>query len=569
MGLGFAPHAAFSSAHDVFAFFKNAFDEDTYALYPLGFSSYRLDRMLSGGVFVLLKEMAGGSYDWALVASDVLWTPAACLAAYYCACALFQTAPARVAFALALAFAADLITLGNSAMYAGTPLSLVGFRSIFGAAGQWLVPPYDTSFLTLMRSPDPQASLAVAFLVLGQLVRMVRTGQGISNDRFVIQAVFVQSLLSMSYAPVSYPLIATQLAVAVLLMGAGRHRDGWLLVLLVAATAAVIYAFRSDIAGAFFQSHLPVVTPSVLLAAVVFAFAVAILVRRRSCDPSLWLVIVFAAIPLGLTNQQVLTGVMVSARDWERFANPYLAVTALALLLACVQMSPPGRLSIAARHLPTVIASCIAFVVTQGAVRSFDMWRPGNEKGLAMARAATAAAPKLTADTLFVLDEPGLAPQLAVRTGGARRSVLDYTKAFVQPIRDWRPTPLTEDLFEWWRRRGITPEKAEEVLVAEAAGRGGYFSGFLFPVCQYWYPCTDNRAVRSDLVEGRRPEIVAAYRDYLLSPSPRFTGRDFVLVTSEKGEALAPMALASPEPIGEGRAGAARVAVYRLRDPAR
>lgn len=98
--------------------------------------------------------------------------------------------------------------------------------------------------------------------------------------------------------------------------------------------------------------------------------------------------------------------------------------------------------------------------------------------------------------------------------------MLDYTRAFVHPIRPglekgFSAGPLTQNLFEYWRWTDVTPDMAEKILREEAAQKSGYYSGFLFNICEYWYPCSDSRAVKSTAVASAIPRVITAYTAYL------------------------------------------------------
>ena len=69
-----------------------------------------------------------------------------------------------------------------------------------------------------------------------------------------------------------------------------------------------------------FRSHLPVVTPASILAAAGLALVATLLWRSRG-DALLPVAAACFGTVLVVTNQQVLSGRMISTRDWERYAD--------------------------------------------------------------------------------------------------------------------------------------------------------------------------------------------------------------------------------------------------------
>jgi hypothetical protein len=233
-------------------------------------------------------------------------------------------------------------------------------------------------------------------------------------------------------------------------------------------------------------------------------------------DSRLLLGLGFSGMPLVLTNQQILTGVMISARDWERNIDLPLVIIAAGLLISFAHRRLAWLKAVA---LPA--AAIVAVFVITSSVRTYDIWLPGNLRSLAIARAVEAASPKLDRNTLLVLDQPDYAPLVEIRLGRPLNSLLTYTDVFRKPIPvtpAFTMTSLANSLFEYWRQTGVTPDKAKGILDEEARERAGFYSGFLFNVCEYWYPCTDGRNVKTEKVAAQIPAIIEAYRNFLTEP---------------------------------------------------
>src|SRR4051812_36511410 len=87
--LGLWQHLYFSYSVGEVAFFKNAYDEDTYVLFPFGPAKARPDRLLSGSIVSVLVWLSHGSYGLTLITLDALLPPLIFLAAYYAGAAIF------------------------------------------------------------------------------------------------------------------------------------------------------------------------------------------------------------------------------------------------------------------------------------------------------------------------------------------------------------------------------------------------------------------------------------------------------------------------------------------------
>lgn len=562
MLLALWPHAMLSTQVGEVAFFKNGFDEDTYALYPFGIGAVRLDRLLSGSIIHALTMAMAGSRNLAMIAIDVIAMPAAFLSAYFLSTRFFASNSARLLFALTLVFSSDLLTLGNTAVYAGPFPTLGQFRALFGAAGEFLVPPIDTSYLGLVRSPEPQIAYCVAFLFVAVLLRFAFEGTQSIDWRTAGLLALLTALLTTSYALVGYPLLAIH-GFTVIVLAAMRSwgKAAFLGLLFVTVFAALLLATLKVVGGptgAVFANRLPTITMSLIISVPVLAAIVASLVRRRLQNPRLWLAFAFAGMPIALTNQQLLSGVMVSTRDWERNITMPLLLIGAALWIGEVAI----RVGRSREPWPSVrvgATAVLAIAIAVACVRSYGWFLPDNLTSIALARAMEAGNSYVGNDVIAVMDQPGLAPLVRLRMDPAPRILLDYTETFAAPIphsteAGFVATPHSQSLFEYWRETGVDPAVASKLLFDEARGRAGYYSGFLFNVCEYWYPCTDNRAVATEEVERQIPSIIVAYEDYLANPPERYKGARFVLLTTEAaGVSRSPRFL--PMPTTVGRAG--------------
>src|SRR5436305_6805907 len=107
------------------------------------------------------------------------------------------------------------------------------------------------------------------------------------------------------------------------------------------------------------------------------------------------------------------------------------------------------------------------------------------------------------------------------RLGRLLRALLAYTDVFKHPVAltpRFEPSPLAWSLFEYWKQTGVSPDAAREILEHELRQRGGFYTGFLFNVCEYWYPCTDGRDVKTAKIAAALPSVLDSYAAFLAKP---------------------------------------------------
>ena len=369
-------------------FFKNAGDEDSYALYPYGVGAPRLDRWLSGTILSTLHWLAN-SYGAVLILSDALLPVLTALCAYGLAASLLKTNSARILLMIGLVFGQDLLSLGNIAVFYPTGLSPEWLRGLFGAYGATLVPIYDTSSLVIFRTPEPQTSYAVFFVVLALLIRILQDQRDASTGKLMVALAIANAFLLIIYVPLSVPVLLVQAIVSGLLWANGRKRTGGAMAAmtaLIATVMAIAMSSRSGFVGTLvIPSRLPIVTPSVILEITGMLAWVTFYIKRPSSDPMLLLSLFLMALPVALANQQILTNRMISATQWEWYANYPLLILGAANLMKCSlatrQLSAPHSRRSLVRW---VFIVCSLIIVVMAQARSYYMWEPLNLQSLAI-----------------------------------------------------------------------------------------------------------------------------------------------------------------------------------------
>lgn len=280
-----------------------------------------------------------------------------------------------------------------------------------------------------------------------------------------------------------------------------------------------------------------------------------------------WVALGFSGMPALLMNQQILTGLMVSTRDWERYINhPLLAIGAAIFCGTFAATRSFGYVQKSYRIAAVIAAATILLFVFDSGRRTSAGWTSINVNSLAMARAIDAASDQLAPHVVLVLAEPSLAPLIAVRRGGKRGYLIDYTDVFLDlvPTSDLTDFKITEHgvrMYTYWKLSGTSPADVEQLLREEAATRAGYYSAFFFNICDYWYPCSDNRAVKTHLIEQLIGVVVDRYRQLLSKPLAEATTH-YLLVTTEKDLGCFKSNF-NPTPIASAAAADVRAYVFR------
>jgi len=577
--LGLWPHLSFAREIGEFRYFHGAHDEDIYTLGWLS-GTLRSTRALSGLALSVVYALCSSSLDATLVISDFIFPFLATCAAYFAASQLVSSRPGRILTALLLVFANDLFSLGNLALW--TSSNILGFTQAIDMIGPNLVPPYVTSFLAIFRTPEPQVSFSLMFLNLGLLARFATIDKDRGPAAFAV-AIVALSLLPIGYTFVTFPIAAiagaSVIVFAFFRKGAAATVAIGLLAAMLVSLGVYYWNQKGDQTVAGLATHLlyhtraPIITPAVI-GSLIFGTSFGIwMILGRRWQPLAFLALACLLMPAMLSNQQIITGIMFSARDWERTVNyPVLVFGIVAALsvIAPLQEKRPHLLS------PLCWAWCavILLAVWRGQQSSFGYWKSDNLESIAIIRALKAVDPGTLDRASLVFQNAGIAPLVQVRMKNQLNPALTYYRVGLNFVPNMAPdansaspSPYEDSVFEHWFRTGVSPEKAEQLLHSEAQQRWGPYLGFLFSFRDGWFPASDNRAMRQQEVEQSIGPIIGRYRNYLVSQIRHDFDRPALLVSAQS-----PAELRSPpgihnEYIGMGSAGGAVAYVYRQSPP--
>lgn len=520
--IGLYAHLRFSHGAGELTYFKAAYDEDTYYVQALMERASVFYRLLSDHALGALAR-GGLGHGLVLVLFDALLPVSAALAAYLLMGLVTKRPSARVLLSLLLVFAPDLLSMGVSSLWNGqwNPTYL---RSLI-PYGSVLVPDYSTSYLGVLRSPEPQFAWTLLFLHWWLCLRLLGdVQQGRRPSPWSASGLLaVNAALAFAYVFVALPafmLAAAMVPVLLIKRLPARGLGIWLLAIVLPALLVVAYLSSQPISGGaaslVFASRLPVVTPAAVLALLLcIAWAARFLLARR-IDLTDAYAALAGALPLALLNQQLITGIMVSTRDWERYANyPLLMLSAIWLLRPLAAFPNRSRF---VRHAPSVLLVLLLWNVLPAVRDTYKQWLEPNQESLAVARALEAV-PVQHKALPIVLEKVGLATLVQTRLDRGEY-IGAYANLFFDPVPDLRDTPVQQhlaaltqkhQLYEYLYRRGVTSAQFKSALEAEAKARSGYHLAFFFSFVDHWYPASDNRRVREPEVLEAIPLIVAEY----------------------------------------------------------
>ncbi len=509
-----------------------------------------------------------------------MFPPLATIAAFLAAAALARSLSSRLALTLLLLFGQEVASFGSSAVthLLPGPFTLGWVRTAAGPYWQRLVPDYYTSYFSLFRTPEPQVSLVIGFVTLALVIALVR---GVRSPRLVACLAAMHLLLPWTYVFITAPVVLFEGLLAADLALTRRTDAMRTLAACLGVTLAVFAGQAAwglttgggsgTISRHLYASSLPVVTPAVVYAVALLACCV--VVRRTADRTMLGLAVAAGAVPLVLTNQQLLTHLMASARDFERYSNYPLLVIGAAALGVAVRTIPVHRPRTTA--LALIVTAAMLALVVEGQRYTYRAFTPANDRASAAAfglREALEASPA----RVVVLADPGLAPDVAIRLPAAPvlEFVPDYADVPRRPLVDTSTAGgrasrayFRGRLFESFARWGYSCADVRRVLDQEARTIGtgpAIHLQFLFHLSRVWYPFSDARLLDRTGVMAEIEGISTAYGQFLEARPPTLDRVALLVRPSADGPPV-DAGLWTHRQVATGRAGASAMVVYEQR----
>jgi hypothetical protein len=191
------------------------------------------------------------------------------------------------------------------------------------------------TYLSLQRLPEPATTMWVFLFFAGFIMRAVLY-KPTQPLKFKIGTIFFGALLSQGYVflAVSGVILAGCVFIAETLDDRKiRLRFSFYVCLInfVLLTIGVLITHRSEAGAVMYSSHLPIFSVSYLWSALLLSF---VWFFRRCFTSNLYFyfTILLTVVPIIIMNQQVFTGLMIQAVNWERYINYYYIVLAMLII---------------------------------------------------------------------------------------------------------------------------------------------------------------------------------------------------------------------------------------------
>lgn len=528
---GLAPHLGYSLSLGHLAYFKSAADEEYYAMYSAFLMAPDDVTFLRRSyLFLLLYRLVGDSLPHALILSDFVFPAITFVAAYWLA-RLFFGPRGAIAGAFCLVFGQELLSIGSLAIYKDAGVfSLPGLRAYLPDWALPFIPDYTTYYFGIFRTPEPQISWAGTFVALRLLISAwLDVGENALRRTRIFVA---HALLPLLYAYCMVGVMALSAALAGLALLARDYRTFrlFLLGLLVATIGFAIVAsastgFIGSQTSLLFDSRLPALSASQVFSLCLFFALFRLRAENRVDDKQFLLAAAAAAVPLVLMNYQVVTGMMISARDWERNINFIFVVIAGFVIAHAISFDPNAtRLR---KLAPGLIVVMLAVLVV-GQRNVWVMFLHYNDIATA-ARRALSSAGEFRRDDRIYMSDVTWADLVEIQMNRVLPFSLKFPVTYLVPPR----APLTDKatspeagtiyrdaVFDHLYRVGVSPEEFKRILKTEIDHGYGMYLGWFFHFRDWWYPSSDSRMLQKKRVSQALPGLVVAYRDYLLKPSP-------------------------------------------------
>lgn len=562
--------AAFAIDTGHFSWMQTAYDEPFYindALNgPLSFGQ----RTLSQVPAHFIRALGIVKFDTVAIISNFVLSLFAFSAAWVLAGTLTDEALERVCWTLALAFGFQFFSL-NSPFISSPTLAQHLERLI---VMQWLFAADLFPYFGLYRTPEPQTTWIPFFLYLALLVRFA----GTLDLRFYRLLCFLTPLFVFCYVT---PAITAWLLFVMLSMYSIaflRLRLKLAFVISSLITCGLLFAvFQTGnaklVSVSIYNSHLPIFRMSIVFALAGLCYFVFELRRNKwQLNGRLALACACAIIPIVTLNQQILTGKVIIAQQWELFSN-YICLVLAFGLLATLRRTPSAPRSRFRPFAAGVVFLAMIATVIAGHIYTYRAFLPVNLMSVAEARIYRQIAERreivsaivLTHfwdDFLFRIRVPDAPPVLGGGTWLMQHPLPPVIATESPETYLARNAELIAVGFELSARRELTPEALREELQAElTAGVCWPMSNYFFSVHDCWYRFSNYRENPLQRLTPWIEPIVRRYEEYLRALRSANAGPPVILISGAPIEQARLLGLWTYQPLGTFRTAAEEVSI--------
>ncbi|MBW0004890.1 MAG: hypothetical protein JO216_15535 [Hyphomicrobiales bacterium] len=516
--------AKFDLAVHEFALFQAAPDEPFYFSFAVDLP-FSLDyRFASRILIAALRAVGVTSFDWIALAYQTIFPPLAFLAAFVAARCFSSRTISRLALALLLCLAFDVLS-GSSQVVANPPPAIMVADFI---GKDWLFRPDLWSCFPVFRRPEPEVSFCFLFLYFFGVVHSLGDWRPAAY-RWLCAATPFTSLIYISTG-----LIALLVFVMASLAAALFYRlPVWrcfvpAVIITLAAYAVTLSTASSHAAGAttIYATHFPTLRVSVLWSALGIALCTYAAWQKRRIHRRLCLSFIFLLVPFITLNQQIFTGHAVQVQTWEVYGNYVCIVLGAALLAPFLRLEAWTTPNLA-RSVPAVAWVWLLSILIVGALRNEKFWEVYNVQSLAQARTYREAValvgpvdrvvlPHLWDESLFTVRVSNPPPVIGSYKG--RLINTPKTSTSDQSIDEdvGRSRADLKDGFETLARRGLSVEDFRANLSREVAAKVCWPTLMYFFSLQACSPVlTDYRSSEWERLKTAIDPLVDAYAVFL------------------------------------------------------
>lgn len=438
---------------------------------------------------------------------------------------LFSSVPLVVAGTVLILFSSEYLSFNNwNALIPLPPLHLF-FSGMPLQFRSYISDSYLT-YIAISRTPEPQTTFPFFLFFVGFLIRSV------GNRKLDLRG-SIGAVGSGAICALGYPFFAAAtIGFAMIWLIAAffeKNRSGMLRFSMLVAVIGIVFlcslvfTHQHESSEFLFRSRKPLFAVSQVWAVLVFLFIVISGGRHFYRNSWLLLSALLCLVPFVTMNQQLLTGVMVQALNWERYVNLISVVCAFLFVLKFLR-EPRGGCEVRKFHSPVVIAISLLVFVGQAAVmqfKAYETWISYNLRIVSIEKAIRTVLERNPSLPVYVVlgdssIDQVIRPRLLdldVRMDGYSTAIGTIKKSkFV------RENTLPEIGYEFAARSGLSPDEFRGRLQREVD------QSICWPYLLYFERMLDCAPYTSDFrlydpkaLKGRIEEYVTRYKQYLIN----------------------------------------------------
>ena len=537
--VGITPQLLFLHDFGRHAYFQSAPDESFYLLAIFGdipaWNNYPLRSILS-----LVIDVVGLTKPVFAVVADMVFPFFVGLAAGTVAMVTVRTIPAIILSSFFITFGSDIFSL-NSSIFGIGNLQITKWLQTFDITTRQYILDISSSFLSLYRTLEPQLSFSIFLFHIANLITCLRSAY-LSRLRIIL---VTGTGLACAWAYAFFSLAAAVIGCAAVLslLVAGEARRA--IRLSIGLSAGLFFtlgilatSYAGEAASMLYPSSLPLLSVSLIFGCV---GALAIIVRYRDAvlkEPLLLFSIALLLFPVAVLNQQVVTGIMIQAANWERYVNMVCVIIGLLVSFGGerretgvqrVKFDVGNRLrsSIPAFAAGAILLTAVASVLFFALLDNYRKYARFNLQSIAYAQAIDQAVDEHGFSIRkVILDNMAIDAPVQARLETTGIEFFGYT-ALVSGLTELESGNAASDNFaslaskekkgfDLAARLGLSPKQYEAALRRELDAQSCwphlmYLTDFL--ECAPYV--SDFRHYHPRILEQRISEAVSSYKEYL------------------------------------------------------